>query len=153
MERRLSERGGEVHAEPGERFRGSGGGGTCEAGVCVPQSCARAAPCMKSDRLAHLSAVACFLCATERGRSVTSSRACTVATWAPQATSYALALAPPRLNAAFGYAIARMRVGRLGAQRAHGQRARAFSRGRTHAVGTRLPKSQCRSFPSLGVWG
>jgi hypothetical protein len=48
--------------------------GTCEAGVRVPQSCARAAPCMKSGRLAHLNAVACFLCATERGRSVTSSR-------------------------------------------------------------------------------
>jgi len=37
------------------------GGGTCEAGVCLPQSCARAAPCMKSGRgLAHLNA-RCFL--------------------------------------------------------------------------------------------
>ena len=56
VERRLGERGEEVRAEPGERYGGRGeGGGTCEAGVCVPQSCARAAPCMKSGRgLAHL---------------------------------------------------------------------------------------------------
>ena len=101
VERRLGERGEEVHAEPDERYGGVGcgcvgvgGRGSHAKRWGRGQSSARAALCMKSDRrLAHLNDILAFAPLNAAGLS----RCRAPAQWPHgclSATSYALALAP-----------------------------------------------------------